>query len=278
MEKVTDWIKLWKELVESQDSFGNRNKRPEQNKDKWKDRAKGFDARVKEKWSRPDSHRDFIVSMVTSFKDSTVLDIGAGTGAWAIPLSKLVGKVTVIEPSDSMRMILKKNLDKEDIHNVEVFDSIWPAIDVDVHDFTLSSHSAYGCADLPGFVSAMTRATRHTCFMLLRAPNHDGLMARAAKLILGQPNDSPNFQVAYNAMLQIGIFPNVMMEEKYIWPGWTNKNFDEAFDKIRSRFGVDEGSEHDKLLGMLLKEHLKEINGEIQWPSEVRTGLVYWNT
>jgi len=175
-------------------------------------------------------------------------------------------------------MILADNLHEEGINNVEISDGIWPDIDMEPHDFTLSSHSVYGCADLPGFVDAMSKATRRTCFMLLRAPDHDGLMARAARLIWGQPNDSPNFQVAYNAMLQMGIFPNVLMEEKGLWPGWTNKNLDGAFGKIRSRFGVEEGSEHDKQLKVLLKKHLKETNGQVQWPSEVRTALVYWNT
>ena len=276
MEKVTDWIKLWKELVEFQDSFRYCFTRSEKNEDRWKDRAKGFDESVRARWSKPDAHRDFIISMVTSLKEATLLDIGAGTGAWAALLSKYVRKVTAVEPSAAMRKVLKDNLEKENIGNVEVLDGIWPAIDTEAHDFSLSSHSVYGCADLPGFVGAMTKATRHTCFMLLRAPDNDGLMARAARMIWGQPNDSPNFQVAYNAMLQMGIFPNVLMEEKGLWPGWTNKSLNEAFDKIRSRFGVDEGSEQDRLLRTLLEENLKEINGEIHWPSEVRTALVYW--
>lgn len=101
--------------------------------------------------------------MISPFKDSTVLDIGAGTGAWAILLSKFVKKVTAIEPSVEMRSILEDNLD-------------------------------------------------------------------------------------------------------------------EAFDRMRCRFGVYEDSEQDKQLRILLKEHIYESEGQIQWPSEVRTGLVYWNT
>jgi SAM-dependent methyltransferase len=283
MEKVTDWIKLWKELVERHDAYRRAKKgsgktgSKRKSGDKWKERAKEFDESVRERWSKPDPHREFIISRIKSFKDSSVLDIGAGTGAWAILLSKFVRKVTAIEPSGAMRAILEDNLDRENIKNVEVIDGTWPTIDVAPHDFSLSSHSAYGCADLPGFINAMTKSTRCTCFMLLRAPDHDGLMARAAKMVWGQPYDSPNFQVAYNAMLQMGIFPDVLMEEKGFWLGWTNKSLDEAFEKIRYRFGVAEGSAHDKRLVALLKKHLKEKNGLVQWPSEVRTALVYWN-
>jgi SAM-dependent methyltransferase len=278
MEKVTDWTALWKELVEKQGPFWNHKKRSEENRHKWKDRSQGFYDRVKKRWAKPDPHRDFIIAMISSVRDATVIDIGAGTGAWAVLLSRSAKKVTAIEPSDEMRQILKENLKNEGVDNVEVIEKLWPAPDMEKHDFSLASHSVYGCEDLQGFISSMTETTRNACFMLLRAPDHNGLMAMAARRIWGQPNDSPNFQVAYNVMLQMGMFPNVLMEEKGMWPRWTNKNFEEAFERIKSRFGLEKDSEHDPFLRALLKEHLEEKDGKFQWPSELRTGLVYWNT
>lgn len=278
MERITDFTKLWRELVEKQGPFWNRKKRSESNQDKWQDRARIFYQRVTERWKRPDSHRDFIISIISASKGATVLDIGAGTGAWAILLSRYVRKVTAVEPSAEMREILKENLEKEDINNVEIVNRFWPIPDFEPHDFTLASHSVYGCEDIRGFISAMTEATSDRCFMLLRAPDHNGLMSMAANRIWGYPYDSPNFQVAFNAMLQMGMFPNVLMEEKGMWPGWTNNSFDEALERIRSRFGLEKGSEHDPYLLSLLKTRLKETDGKIQWPSEVRTGLVYWNS
>jgi SAM-dependent methyltransferase len=278
MERVTDFITLWKELVEKQGPFWNRNKRSEINEDKWKDRARIFYQRVTERWKKPDLHRDFIVSEISASKNATVLDIGAGTGAWAILLSRYARKVTAVEPSSEMREILKENIEKESIGNIEVINGFWPVNGIESHDFTLASHSVYGCDDIRGFINAMTEATTNTCFMLLRAPDHNGLMAKAAERIWGYPYDSPNFQVAYNAMLQMGMFPNVLMEQKGMWPAWANNSFDEALDRIRARFGVGRGSGHDQYLSGLLKNHLRERNGKIEWPSELRTGLVYWNT
>ena len=278
MEKVTDWITLWKELVEKQGPFWNCKKRSEENMDKWKDRAKGFYDRVKKRWLKPDPHRDFIISQISSVKDATILDIGAGTGAWALLLSKYVRKVTAIEPSYEMRHILEENIQKEGCNNIEVLDQFWPIPDIARHDFSLASHSVYGCENLHDFINAMTLTTKHTCFMLLRAPDYNGIMAKAANRIWGQPNDSPNFQVAYNAMLQMGLFPNVLMEENYMWPGWINENLDDAFDQIRSRFGLEGESIHDPFLMELLNKNLREKDGKVQWPSELRTGLVYWNT
>ncbi len=277
MERMPDWIKLWKELVERQDRFRNQDKKPKKGKDQWKDRAKGFDAKVKERWSRPDPHRDFIVSRLSSYPGATVLDIGAGTGSWSILMSKAVRMVTAIEPSAGMREVLRENLEKEGIQNVEISEGSWPGIHVPPHDFSLASHSAYMYPDLPGFIRAMTEATSRTCFMLFRAPDRNGLMARAAIHIWGQPNDSPNFQVAYNAMLQMGMFPNVLMEDKGLWPPWTNDSFNGALDEFRARFGVAEGTAQDVYLRELLKNRLKEVNGRYVWPVEVRTALVYWD-
>ena len=278
MEKVTDWIALWRVLVEKNEPLWNCKQRSEANRDKWKNRAKSFYTRFRERWSKSDPIRDLIVSMISSVKDATVLDIGAGTGAWAVLLSKSAGKVTAIEPSADMRQILSENLKNEGIDNVEILDEFWPVSGIEPHDFSLSCHSVYDCEDLRSFVSAMSEATRHTCFMLLRAPDHNGLMAKAANRIWGQPYDSPNFQVAYNAMLQMGMFPNVLMEEKGKWPGWINTNLEEALDLIKSSFGIEKVSEHDPFLRDLLKKKLKEEDGKVRWPSEVRTGLVYWET
>ena len=77
-----DLIMQLKELVERQGPFWNLSKRSEENAYKWKDRAKKFDARVKKRWSRPDPHRSFIISMISPVKDASVLDIGAGTGSY----------------------------------------------------------------------------------------------------------------------------------------------------------------------------------------------------
>jgi SAM-dependent methyltransferase len=277
MEKITDWTLLWKELVERQGPFWNRKKRSKDNQDKWKERSKIFYERVKARWSRPDPHRDFIASMVSSCRNATVLDIGAGTGAWAVLLSRYASKVTAIEPSAEMRALLLENLDRECVRNVEVLDCFWPVDSIKPHDFTLASHSLYGCEDIRGFINAMNRSTKERCLMLLRAPDHDGVMAMAAERIWGEPYDSPNFQVAYNAMLQMGLFPNVLMEEKGMWPTWTDNSFDDALDRIRVRFGLEKGSEHEQYLTDLLKKHLIEKDGKVYWPPSMRTGLLYWN-
>ena len=150
MQNGTDWIMLWKELVEAQSHMWKKRKPREGEEDHWRHKARSFSEAVKQRWAHPDSHRDFILSLVKSLSRSTVLDIGAGTGGWAVPLA------------------MRENLESEGVDNVEIIQGPWPESEMEAHDFSLCSHAMYGCSDLTAFVHAMTKATRRTCFMLMR--------------------------------------------------------------------------------------------------------------
>jgi 2-polyprenyl-3-methyl-5-hydroxy-6-metoxy-1,4-benzoquinol methylase len=276
MERVTDWVKLWRELVEAQSHMWKREKPSEADEDHWRDKARSFSESVKQRWAKPDSHRDFILSLLKAHPASTVLDIGAGTGGWAVPMARFAAKVTAIEPSADMILVLRENLGEEGVRNVDIIRDTWPDAGVEPHDFSLCSHAMYGFPDLPAFVRAMTKVTKNTCLMLMRAPSHDGIMARAAMKIWGQPHDSPNFQVAYSALLQIGLYPHVLMGDPDQWPPWTSATCEEALAEIKRRFALQSTPDHDAFSMDLLKSRLIFRDGKYVWPLEVRSALVYW--
>jgi len=276
MEKVTDWILLWRQLAESQSHICRQGNAPDKAGDPWKERARSFSEGMRKRWAKADTHRDFITSMLTANPESTVIDIGAGTGGWAIPMARHARTVTALEPSSGMIAVMKENILAEAIANIDIVQGSWPDTRVVPHDFSLCSHAMYGVADLPAFVNAMSRATRKTCMMLLRAPAHDGTMAVAATRVLGQPHDSPNFQVAYAAMLQMGLYPHVLMGGADQWDPWTNPSFEDAMVETRRRFRLEPTSEHEAFLENLLRSRVRPRGEEWVWPSEVRSALIYW--
>jgi precorrin-6B methylase 2 len=277
MERVTDWIELWRQLAEAQSrSWKERDGEQGQEGDAWRDRAREFDARTRERWARPDSSREAVVAALQAQPGATVLDIGAGTGAWACLLARHARLVTAVEPSPTMIEVMEENLAAEGIENVRIVRGSWPDASVPVHDFSLCSHAMYGYPDLPAFVRRMMEVTRRTCFLVMRAPTNDGLMAQAAQRIWGQPYDSPNFQVAYNALLQMGLFPNVLMEDTGFGEPWTNASLEEALEVVKRRFGLATPSEHDEFLEELLRRRLTWQDGQYAWPPAVRSVLVYW--
>lgn len=277
MEPMIDWIKLWKELVAAQGHYWELKGKGRRKKDNWKNRAKDFDKRVKERWERPDPHRAFILSRLKETQGATVLDIGAGTGSWAVLMAPHAARITALEPSEHMRSVIIKNLKQAQIGNVDVLAESWPCLDVKPHDYSFCSHAMYGVEDLPAFVRAMVSVTQRTCFLLLRAPDWKGLLAAAATRVCGQPNDSPNFQVAYNVLLQMGIYPNVYMEQPDLWPPWTHDSFTDALKELLHRYGVEEGTREAKELRALLESRLIYKEGRCIWPTEIRSALVYWD-
>jgi len=276
VEKPTDWLRLWEELVRVQEKDLARRK-GHHGGDPWKHRARDFDRMVKKRWDSHDSSREFIVSALKSNPGSTVLDIGAGTGSWALLLAKHAASVTALEPSEAMTEMLIENMEAEGIDNITVVDGRWPDVSTAPHDYVLASHSVYGASDFRTFVLKMRGTARRACFLLLRVPFVDAIMARAAMHVWGQPHDSPNFQIAYNALLQIGIYPNVVMESPRGWRPWENKSFDEALAEVKSRLDIWDRNQYDEYLTALLEQELKEENGRVVWPAGNQSALVYWD-
>jgi SAM-dependent methyltransferase len=275
MEKMTNWNSLWRELVELKDQSHKTSRAgTEQEKDAWCKKAIDFKEGVRRRWSKPDSSRDYILSQIGS--DSTVLDIGAGVGAWSALLARRARHVTAVEPSPSMIEIMQESLAEEGIANVTIVQGLWPAVDVPPHDYSLCSHAMYGYPDLPAFINRMVESTKKICFLLLRAPTLDSVRSEAARHIWGQPLDSPNFTIAYNILLQMGICANVLMENTGLWKSRKSASIEEALQDLKRYLALGNTTEHEHYLRDLLQRRLVLRNGSYFWPPEVRSALVYW--
>lgn len=273
MHTFTDWIALWRELAERR-AWKWKDGDPQQN-DHWRSRAQDFETAVRARWEKPDSSRTFLLSQLTP--ESTLLDIGAGTGAWAILIAQSICGVTALAPSPAMLARLRANIAASGQTNITVADGSWPESEVETHDFSLCAHAMYGVPDFPTFIQRMNAVTRRTCFMILRAPPPGNLMAEASQYIYGHPYDSPNLTVAYNALLQMCIYPNVLMEQPSDWHSWESYTFEEALAHTKNRLGLSETNEYDSYLTSLLRQRLREQNGRYQFPPLMRSGMLWWN-
>jgi 2-polyprenyl-3-methyl-5-hydroxy-6-metoxy-1,4-benzoquinol methylase len=276
MEKITEWSSLWRELVEVKSRSRKRDMSAEPMADFWCVRAREFDEGVKRRWAKPDSSREFILSQLDA--SATVLDIGAGTGAWTVLLARRARQVTAVDLSEAMLEVMRENLAAEAITNVKTVQGAWPDVSVEPHDFSLCSHAMYGCPDLPAFIARMAACTKRMCFLMLRAPTLDGVRAEAAQHIWGHPLDSPNFTIAYNILLQMGICANVLMEDTGLWKPRMSASLEDAFSDMKRHFGLNGNSEHDEYLMELLRRRLTwhASRNQYVWPREVRSALVYW--
>jgi precorrin-6B methylase 2 len=265
-DRITDWAQLWRELVQAQSRIPERS-----------GGSKESHRATDKRWAKPDSTQIFIISQLDSAPGSTLLDIGAGKGSWAIKLAPRVRHITAIDSDPAMIHAMQESLSAAHVDNVDIVAGSWPDVQVAEHDFSFCSHGLYGSPDLPAFIKRMGQKTRRTCFLILRAPTPDGIMAQTAMRIWGHPYDSPNFQVCYNVMLQMGIFANVLLADTGMWSPWKNTSLEQALVELKRRFGLDGPSEHDRFLLDLLSRNLKQEDGQYVWPRGVRSALVYWN-
>jgi hypothetical protein len=82
--------------------------------------------------------------------------------------------------------------------------------------------------------------------------------------------------VAYNALLQMGIYPDVLLETPNHWDPWRHDSFEDALAETAGRFGLAEGDGRIAQLEKLLKENLIEQVDGVVWPPGTRSAIVSW--
>lgn len=269
--EVTDAVALWRDLVELRARPGEGDS----GADRWAGKARGFHDRVRARWTHPDSSRQRVLSLVE--RGTTVLDVGAGTGAWSILLARTASRVTAVDASPSMLAVMRENLAAQSVSNVDVVLGQWPQVPVGVHDYTVSAHAMYGAPDFAAFVQGMVDVTRRTCFLVLRTPVPGGVLADAATRVWGLPWDGPNAVVARNALVQLGFVPEVVVEARARQPR-TSTTLTEALDHLKGHFRLHDTAAHDDDLADLLERRLTPLaGGGYAWPPDHRSALLYWD-
>ena len=269
-----DWVGLWDDLVDK-DSLRRQRK---YKCDVWYGRADHYRDRVKKRWKKgADSSRQFMIDSVQTIPGATLLDVGAGTGAWSLMLAPFARSVTALDNSKAMLDVLRTEIREAGIANIDILQASWPCENVDKHDIVFCSHAMYGCKNFPEFVRMMQEKAHKRVVMLIRVPDPNALMGQMARLVFGHPYDSPNFHLAYNILLSMGIFPNVIMEDRGWWKPWVCETFEEALQVSKERLGLFEDDTYDEKLMAMLKENLLRNEEGYSWPRGVRTALIYWD-
>ncbi|WP_322510847.1 class I SAM-dependent methyltransferase [Chloroflexus sp.] len=98
--------------------------------------------------------------------DDTLLDIGAGTGRFALPIARLVRAVTALDQSSAMLSILSHRAAQQGITNLRLLEADWPDVIVEPHDVTLAAWSLYRQLDLATALQQMAAVTRRLLIII----------------------------------------------------------------------------------------------------------------
>jgi 2-polyprenyl-3-methyl-5-hydroxy-6-metoxy-1,4-benzoquinol methylase len=84
-----------------------------------------------------------ILSKISSFisPEATFLDIGAGTGAFAIPLSRKTSRTIAVDPSEYQLQILSEKARQDGLTNIFTIEKEWKDVDISAVDYSLAAYS-----------------------------------------------------------------------------------------------------------------------------------------
>ncbi len=120
-------------------------------------------------------------------EDGSLLDVGGGTGLWAIPAARRGHRVTVVEPSEAMLSVLREQLRRQpEIGRlITVVAGSWGDVDPGPHAVCLAAHSLYGMADIDGALDVMERLATRAVAVFVRTSRWPGRMADDLTRTLG---------------------------------------------------------------------------------------------
>ncbi|AEB68930.1 MULTISPECIES: class I SAM-dependent methyltransferase [Methanothrix] len=218
-----------------------------------------------------------IISFIKS--GSTLLDIGAGTGAFAIPLSHLTTATVALDPSAYHLQILTGKAREEGLTNIAIIEKEWKdarpgeineLIEMNINcrngrfdhhengllekisrpevDYALAAYSLFD-EEIEGFLARMIKIAREGTFIVFRGSPPDSL----SEFAYG-PRPQANYLCLYNILKDMGhqfdvmLFPRdyhlplEMVQKQY---RFSNRKAEEIADHLRS-----EGRLHEREDGL----------------------------
>ena len=198
----TDWAAAWRERLQRSGLEANLERAGLSQEEFWERFGSWMDT------LRKNGHPGVLLDRVLEHvrEDDSVLDIGAGSGAFALPLAQRVNRVTAVEPSAMQVSRLESSIRECEITNVRVVRTAWEEVDVPGigrHDVVLAVHSL----QMPDIREALRRMTEaSTRLVILVHPVEHDLTNALRSLGVGT---GPNYLYLYNTMVQMGLRPRM---------------------------------------------------------------------
>jgi len=253
-----DWIKHWGEVVEAREKLTARHS----DSGYWDRRANSF---ARSTQARVDDFLRVLESYLSPHK--TLIDVGAGTGRHAVPLSERLEWVTAVEPSEGMRSHIAAR------DNITVIASSWEDAEVAPADLVICSHVLYGIADPVPFVTKLERSARERVFVMMRESDlpHPAAEVRR-RLRRDEQARLPRFSELFMLLLQMGIAPDVAFLRYPINTRYSD--MEEAVVDVRAIFGEDWDEDAGRAA---LAEILRRDGDELVYEGGIAlSGVAHW--
>ena len=263
--RAIDWNRAWQAQL-ARRGLRKRDARY------WDGRAPSFAKAVSET-----DFSDRFLAILKPQPSWTVLDMGCGSGALAIPLAKRVRSVTAVDFSGEMLAVLRDQCAAESLANVATiqgsWEQDWGQLGIGACDVAIACRSLV-VEDLRAALLKLDAAARKGAYIVTVVG--DGPHDRRLFEAVGRPLiPSPDYIYTYNLLYQMGICANVAFIEEI-----RNRSYDSPEQAAASlRWMVEDltGPEEAKL-GAFLKKQLVFRDGSwrLCYDKEIRWAVIWW--
>ena len=226
--------------------------------DFWDRRAKSFHRSTKDTAAR-DPFFIRIASVVTS--QTSVLDVGAGTGRFTLALAPQAQHVTAVEPNAAMLDYLRRDASEQGQTNISYLRCTWEDAPTDLQaDIVICSHVLYPIYDIEPFLAKMIAATRRSCYIYHRASHIDAVTGQLWHHFHGDERClPPGYIHVLDVLYEMGIYANVEIVK--IPPGLRYPSLDVAVEEMLEQLILPDDEQTRSELRELLGNWLVEREG-----------------
>jgi SAM-dependent methyltransferase len=270
-----DWNEIWKarqRLHESSKHFDD----PSHNWNK-RENAERYDSTSRSEYD------DRVMTTINGLDitpESRVLDIGAGPGTLAIPLSSRVQEITAVEPGEGMTAILNERMKKDGITTITILRKRWEDIDpsrdiAGQYDVVIASLSLT-MEDIRLALQKMDAVSRGSVYLFwfVDMPFWERMYADLWEPLHGLPyHPGPKADCLFGVLYQMGIYANVEMlplKKEYRF-----RTKDEMTVFFRRRFNVTK-PEQERVLDDYLKPLIRTEGLETVISGDSTFAKIWW--
>lgn len=207
---------------------------------------------------------------------ASVLDVGAGCGALALPLAERVPRVTALEPAPAMAAALRAEAGRRGFRHLTVVEAAWGEVALPSHDLVLCAHvGELTQSGAPFLVEAARWARRWVVVVRDREPESDKLFFRELyPALLGRSyGGGSDYQETLEGLANLGVHPEVVAVEYRSDQPFAD--LDEACDFYEVYLGVSGPEVRGFLRTFLAARLVREPEGWVA-PYSKRAVVLRW--
>lgn len=243
--------------------------------DYWDRRARGFHRATKDSVAHDPFYRK-LSQVVTP--QTSVLDVGAGTGRLALALAPQAKQVIAVEPSEAMLRYLQQDATEQGITNISYVSTAWQDAPADMGaDVVLCSHVLYPIREVDAFLAKLRSATHRACYILMRATQFDEITGHLWQHFHGEKRClNPSYIHAFDVMYEMELFADV--EVVKLAQSMRFPSLESAVEEMREQLILPDNEQIDAELRALLEGWLVERNGMLTFPVDEMVGaIMHWS-